>query len=70
MIVCVEFDEINSKNMAGSTTIFKVRFFDFEKQRKVGKKFALDKQSSLMVSSINPHVLSNELAQILLASKT
>lgn len=69
LLTCVEFDKVSLDRMNCSITISKVRFFELDKQIKNGKKYNLDKTEALTLRDINPHILSNELAQILLACK-
>ena len=68
LITTVEFDRIPLKNYATTTTLSKIRFYELTKQNANVKNAELDKREALMLSSINPHVLSNELALILIAS--
>ncbi|NCB48691.1 MAG: DUF4132 domain-containing protein [Clostridia bacterium] len=70
LLTCVEFDKMSLDKMNCSITISKVRFFELNKQIKNGKKFTLDKTEALTLRDIEPHILSNELAQILLACKS
>ncbi len=69
LLTCVEFDKVSLDRMNCSITISKVRFFELNKQIKNGKKYTLDKTEALTLRDMNPHILSNELAQILLACK-
>jgi len=70
LLTCVEFDKVSLDKLNCSITISKVRFFELNKQIKNGKKFTLDKTEALTLRGINPHILSNELAQTLLACKS
>lgn len=70
LLICVEFDSVSLDHLNCSITISKVRFYELDKQVKNGKKYALDKTEAITLRGINPHILSNELAQILLACKS
>jgi hypothetical protein len=70
IITCVEFDKVNLDHLDYSITISSVRFYALDRQIKNGKKFNLDKTDALTIGDINPHIVSNELAQILIACKS
>lgn len=70
LLTCIEFDRVSLGNLNHSITISKVRFFELNKQIKQGKRFILNKTEALILRDLNRHILSNELAQILLACKT
>ena len=69
MLTTVEFDKVILNNENNSTTISKVRFYDLNKQSKSGKVYNLDKTEAKTLSDMDPRILSNELAQIFLATK-
>lgn len=69
LLTCVIFDKVNLYNMNTSTTLSKVEFYDLSKTIKNGKNYNLDKNEALVLSTINKRVLSNQIAQILVASR-
>ena len=70
LITTIEFNKLKLNNETSSTTINEIRFYDLSKCSKSGKNFMLDKKDAKMLVDMEPHVLSNELAQIFLASKS
>ena len=70
LITTIEFNKLKLNNETSSTTINEIRFYDSSKCSKSGKNFMLDKKDAKMLADMEPHVLSNELAQIFLASKS
>ena len=70
LITTIEFNKLKLNNEVNSTTINEIRFYDLNKVSKSGKNFMLDKKDAKMLADMEPHVLSNELAQIFLASKS
>ncbi len=69
LVTCVEFNKVNLKNLDTSTTISKIRFYDLSRQIKNGKIYSLQKANALEIRELNPKVVSNEIALVLLASK-
>ncbi len=69
LLTTVEFDKVVLNHEDNSTTISKVRFYTLNKLTRIGKRFLIDKKESKTLSEMDPHVFSNELAQIYLACK-
>ena len=69
LITSVEFDRVPLRNYNCPTTLSKIRFYDLNRQNKNVKTATLDKANALMLTNINPHVLSNEIALVLNACK-
>ena len=69
LLTVVEFEKVVLGKEDNSTTISKVKFYDLNKLAKSGKNYILNGQEPKSVGDIEPHVFSNELAQIYLACK-
>ncbi len=69
LLTAVEFDRVSSKNLDVSTTLSKVVFYPLNKLTKSAKHYNLEMEEALLLSNINSRVLSNEIAQIILACK-
>ena len=69
LLTVVEFDKVRLGHENGSTTVSKVRFYELNKQTKTGKNYNLNKTEAMAIKDINPRILSNEIALIMLACK-
>lgn len=69
LITTVEFERIPMAYQNCGTALGKIRFYDLSKQTKNGKAYALNKSEALTIKDINEYVLSNEIGQIIKASK-
>jgi len=71
LLTTVEFDKVTlGQENQRSTTVSKIRFYDLNKQTKAGKTFNLVKTEAKTIKDINQRVLSNEVAQIIIACKS
>lgn len=69
MITSVEFDRVPYFDLNRSTTLRKVRFYDYSKTIRKGKIYNLGSSEALKIGDIDPHLLSNELGFILSSCK-
>lgn len=69
LITTVEFDRVPLSGYDCPTTLSKIRFYELNKRNENIKASTFDKSTALMLTNINPHVLSNELALILNACR-
>ncbi len=70
LVTTVEFDRVPMTNQNCGTTIGKIRFYDLSRQTKNGKIYALNKSEALTIKELNEYVLSNEIGQIIKATKS
>lgn len=70
LLTTVEFDRVQISQQNCGTTLGKIRFYDLSRQTKNGKVYALNKSEALTIKEINEYVLSNEIGQIIKASKS
>ena len=69
LITTVEFERVPMTNQNCGTTLGKIRFYDLSRQTKNGKIYALNKSEALTIKEINEYILSNEIGQIIKATK-
>ena len=69
LLTAVEFEKVKLGQENNSTTISKVKFYDLNKLAKSNKSYLLNLQEPKSIGDIEPHIFSNELAQIYLACK-
>lgn len=70
LLTTVEFERVPISQQNCGTTLGKIRFYDLSRQTKNGKVYALNKSEALTIKEINEYVLSNEIGQIIKASKS
>ena len=69
LLTVVEFEKVRLGQENNSTTISRVKFYNLNKLAKSGKNYLLSQHEPIAIGDLEPHVFSNELAQIYLACK-